>query len=149
VPAGLVTFALALPIITATSLVWQWLLSVAGLPADPQDLIALFAGTKSPLLLTLMILIATVVAPVTEELVFRAGLFRYARTRMPRWLALTLPACLFASLHANLASFAPLAVLGIIFSLAYERTGRIAVPIIAHGLFNLNTIVLILSGIGL
>ena len=42
-----------------------------------------------------------------------------------------------------------MAVLGIIFSLAYERTGRITVPIIAHGLFNLNTIVLILSGIGL
>jgi membrane protease YdiL (CAAX protease family) len=36
----------------------------------------------------------------------------------------------------------------VIFSLAYERTGRIAVPIIAHGLFNLNTIILILAGVG-
>jgi membrane protease YdiL (CAAX protease family) len=67
---------------------------------------------------------------------------------MPRWLALLLPSVLFAGLHANLASFVPLALLGVVFSLAYERTGRIAVPIIAHALFNLNTIVLILAGVG-
>lgn len=147
--AGLATFLIVLPTITACSLLWQELLSILEIPAEPQDLIALFAGAKSPLLLSLMIFLATVVAPVTEELVFRAGLFRYARSRLPRWIALTLPACLFAALHANLASFAPLMLLGIIFSVAYERTGSIAVPMIAHGLFNLNTVVLILAGIGL
>jgi membrane protease YdiL (CAAX protease family) len=40
-----------------------------------------------------------------------------------------------------------LVALGIIFSLAYERTGRIGTTIIAHGLFNLNTIILILCGV--
>jgi membrane protease YdiL (CAAX protease family) len=146
---GCAVFLIALPLITACGLLWQELLSAVGLPAEPQDLIALFASIKSPLLLAVMIFLAVVMAPVTEELVFRAGLFRYARSRLPRWLALALPACLFASLHANLASFAPLTLLGVIFSLAYERTGSIAVPIVAHGLFNLNTIVLILAGIGL
>ena len=46
------------------------------------------------------------------------------------------PACLFAALHNHLASFAPLVVLGIVFSLAYERTGRIGTAIVAHALFN-------------
>ena len=41
----------------------------------------------------------------------------------------------------------PLFVLGVVFSLAYERTGRILVTVIAHGLFNLNTIIVLLSGI--
>jgi hypothetical protein len=90
---------------------------------------------------------AILVAPITEELIFRAGLFRYLRTRIPRWAALLLPALLFASLHGNLAAFAPLAALGIVFALAYEHTGRIAVPIIAHALFNLNTLVLLLTGV--
>ena len=88
-----------------------------------------------------MIVLATVVAPATEELIFRAGIFRYARTRLPRWAALLLPACLFAALHNHLASFAPLVVLGLVFSLAYERTGRIGTAIVAHALFNLYSVI--------
>ena len=73
---------------------------------------------------------------------------------MPRWAALLIPALLFASLHVNwvtlegLASFAPLAVLAIMFSLAYERTGHIGTPMVAHALFNLNTVILIFAGVG-
>jgi membrane protease YdiL (CAAX protease family) len=50
-------------------------------------------------------------------------------------------------MHGNLVAFGPLFALGLVFAIAYERTGRIAVPIIAHGLFNLNTVVLLLAGI--
>ncbi len=145
--AGLVTFLIVVPVITAVSLLWQGLLQGLGVPADPQELIAIFTNTKSPWLIAALIVLATVIAPVTEELVFRGGLFRFMRTRLPRWAALLLPACLFAALHLNLASFVPLAALGIVFSLAYERTGSIAVPVIAHGLFNLHTILLIFAGI--
>ena len=145
---GLMTFLIALPVLAAVGITWQFLMGLFGIEFVDQDLIAIFANTDSPVLLTCMILLAAGIAPITEELIFRAGIFRYMRTRTPRWVALLGPALLFASLHANLASFAPLAALGIIFSLAYERTGSIAVPIIAHALFNLNTIVLIFSGVG-
>lgn len=145
---GLATLLIALPVLGATGLLWQTLMNSLGVELQEQDLIGIFAETKSPLLLGCMIVLAVVIAPVTEELIFRAGIFRYLRTRTPRWVALPAPALLFAALHGNLASFAPLMVLGMIFSLAYERTGTIAVPIIAHGLFNLNTIVLILAGLG-
>lgn len=145
---GFATLLMALPLLAATGVLWQAIMNALGVELQEQDLIGIFAETKSPVILGCMILLATVAAPVTEELIFRAGIFRYARTRFPRWVALLVPALLFASLHGNLASFAPLTMLGIIFSLAYERTGSIAVPMIAHGLFNLNTIVLILAGIG-
>jgi len=148
IAAGVATFLIVLPILTIVGLVWQNLLHALGIPIEAQDLIGIFANTKSPLLFSLMVLLATVVAPITEELIFRAGFFRYARTRFSRWIALLVPALLFGALHANLASFVPLAALGVIFSLAYERTGSIAVPMIAHGLFNLNTILLILAGVG-
>ena len=144
---GFATFMIALPLIAATGLIWQHLLQYCGVKLEEQELVGIFAKSKSPRLIGTMILLATVVAPVTEEMIFRAGLFRYARTRFPRWVALLVPAMLFAALHANLASFAPLMVLGIVFSLAYERTGNIAVPMVAHGLFNLNTILLIFAGI--
>ena len=145
--SGIATLLISLPVLTAVSFAWQGVLRLAGIVAEKQDLIDLFANAKSPGLLAYMIALATVIAPITEELLFRGGLFRYARTRLPRWAALLVPALLFGALHANLASFAPLVALGIIFSLAYERTGRIGTTIVAHGLFNLNTIVLILAGV--
>ena len=39
-------------------------------------------------------------------------------------------------------------LLAVMFSLSYERTGKIGTPIVAHALFNLNTVLLILSGVG-
>jgi len=145
---GSATLLIALPLVGATAIAWQSLLRLCGIAIQEQDLVGLFAETDSPLLLGGMALLAVVSAPVTEELVFRAGLFRFLRTRSPRWVPLALPALLFAAMHANLASFAPLAVLGLVFAIAYERSGTIAVPILAHALFNLNTIVMLLVGLG-
>jgi len=147
--AGLATFAIALPLLFVVGLLWTQFMELVGLPAERQEFIGLLAESKSPLLLGTLVAFASIVAPITEELVFRAGLFRYARTRLPRWAALLLPAVVFGALHGNLASFPQLIALGVLFSLAYERTGNIAVPMLAHALYNLNTIALILSGLEL
>ena len=144
---GAATFLAALPVVYAVGYVWQNLLVLCGIPAEPQELIRLFAEARSPGPLALMIVLATVIAPVTEEIVFRAGIFRYLRTRLPRWAAILAPACIFGAVHFNLESFAPLVTLGVIFSLAYERTGRITTTIVAHGLFNLFSIGIVLAGV--
>ena len=141
--SGIGTFLVAMPVVVAVGLVWQFLLKTCGLPIEQQDMIGRLANAESPTLLVAMIVLATVTAPIAEELIFRAGFFRYLRTRLPRWAALLAPACLFGALHQNLATFAPLVALGIVFSLAYERTGRIGTSIVAHGLFNAHTIALI------
>lgn len=145
--AGVLTFLAVLPVVTAVSLVWTNLLSLAGVEPARQELVDLFVNAESRTTAFIMAGFAIAVAPITEELIFRAGLFRYLRTRTPRWAALGIPALLFASLHGNLAAIAPLMALGIVFALAYERTGQIAVPMIAHALFNLNTILLLLTGV--
>lgn len=133
---GIATFLVSLPLVLVVGLVWTGLLKRCGLPVEPQDAVAFFKKNQSPALLATMIALAALVAPLTEELVFRAGIFRYARTRLPRWAALLFPAVLFGALHAHLPSFAPLVALGIVFSLAYERTGHIGTAIVAHALFN-------------
>ncbi len=38
-------------------------------------------------------------------------------------------------------------ILGVIFSIAYESTGSIAVPMVAHALFNLNSVLLFYAGV--
>ena len=153
--SGLATFLIAMPVVTAVNLASQYLMEQAGWPVEKQDLIGMFAHADSPGLLVTLIILATITAPLTEEWIFRAGLFRYLRTRVPRGVALVLPGLLFAALHVNwkslagLASLPPLTLLAVIFSLAYERTGKIGTSMIAHALFNLNTIALIFSGVGL
>jgi membrane protease YdiL (CAAX protease family) len=139
--SGGTTFLVSLPLIVVVGLVWVGLLKLCGLPVDPQDAVSIFKNAKSPGLIAAMIVLAAAIAPLTEELVFRAGIFRYARNRLPRWAALLAPACCFAALHNHLPSFAPLVALGVVFSLAYERTGWIGTPIIAHALFNSYSIV--------
>lgn len=144
--AGAATFLAALPLLVLTSAVWRVVVKALDLPAERQALVELFQQADPGPILGILIVIAVALAPITEEIVFRAGLFRYVRTRVPRPIALLGPAILFAALHANIASFAPLVVLAVVLSLAYERTGSIGVPIVAHGLFNLNTVAIILSG---
>jgi membrane protease YdiL (CAAX protease family) len=150
---GFLTFLISLPVIVVTGSLWEQLLKLLGLPVHKQDLVSLFANAGSPWLLAGMISLAVLVAPVAEELVFRAGLFRLLRGRVPRGVALFLPATVFAALHVSwltlqgLVSFAPLLALAVVLSLAYERTGRIGTVIFAHACFNLNTILVIFSGL--
>ena len=150
---GVVTVLIALPLVQFTAIAWQGVLSLCHLPVETPDNVQMFMDLRSPVLRVLYAAAATLLAPVNEEILFRAGLFRYLRGRIPRWIALLLPALIFGLLHLtrapleSLSELAPLVVLGVILSLAYERTGRIGTAIVAHALFNLVTVVLVLLGV--
>jgi hypothetical protein len=137
----------ALPCVYLLSVGWQQLLTALGLPAEPQDIVDIFANAKSGWTLAGLVVLACVIAPINEELIFRHALYRFGRQRFGRALALTVTSLLFGASHLNLAGALPLALLGAGLALAYEKTGDIRVPIIAHGLFNLNTVALILLGL--
>lgn len=141
------TLLVALPVLTLLSLGWTELLRACGLPDEPQDLIARFAESKSVFVIGGMLLVACVMAPLSEELLFRAGLYRFIRQKIGRTPALLISSLCFGALHGNWAGFLPLAVLGMLLALVYEATGSIRVVIVAHGLFNLNTILIVLSGL--
>lgn len=138
---------LALPVLSLVSMGWTFVIEKLDLPVTPQDVIEIFTSTKSPFVIAGMLFIACVGAPIYEELLFRAGLYRFCRARLGRTAALLISGCSFGLLHANWAGFLPLAILGMVLALAYEATGSIRVSIIAHGLFNLNTILVLLSGL--
>jgi membrane protease YdiL (CAAX protease family) len=145
---GLFTFLAVLPLATGSALVWERVLQMFGLPTAHQELVDMFLQSKSPASLGFLMTLAIVVAPVAEELVFRAGIFRYLRSCAPRWVAYCVSAGLFALMHANWMSALPLFILGLVFAASYEKTGRMTVPMIAHALFNFNTLLLVLSGVG-
>jgi membrane protease YdiL (CAAX protease family) len=155
VRSGIATFLAALPLVVAVSYAWEYLLVRLGLPDEKQELVDILEKTGPGALRFGFIAVATVLVPLTEELVFRGGLFRFSRTRFPRWAAITATSVLFGALHvawadhmAGLPTLAPLIVLAAIFCVAYERTGQIGTTVVAHALFNLNMIMLVLAGIG-
>jgi membrane protease YdiL (CAAX protease family) len=153
--SGAATFLIALPLVEGTSFVWNFVLQSLGLPVDGQDMVGILENSQSVALKAALVLVATLLVPFTEELVFRGGLFRFLRTRMPRRSAIALTSLLFGSLHVGwgahptgLPSLMPLAVLAAVFCVAYERTGNLGTTIVAHALFNLNTFVIVAAGLG-
>ncbi len=143
---GIGTVLVALPLIILIGLGWSALLQAMGRQVEPQDMIMILAKTRSPLVIAGLMLVACLLAPLYEELLFRAGLYRYVRQKLGRTPALLISGICFGVMHRDLTAFLPLVVLGMLFALVYEATGSIRVTIIAHGLFNLNSIIFVLAG---
>jgi membrane protease YdiL (CAAX protease family) len=92
---------------------------------------------------------AVLLAPVTEEMLFRGILYpAIKRFGYPR-LALWSTSLLFAAIHMNAVTFVPLATLALILTALYEWTDNLLAPIAAHVLFNaLNFAMLLMQQAG-
>ena len=81
-----------------------------------------------------------VVAPVAEEIFFRAFFYRALRTRLPVWSAALTDGLVFGSLHfqgVDTAIILPvIALFGVGQCLVYERTGSLFAVIAIHAAFN-------------
>jgi hypothetical protein len=147
ISTGVATFLAALPAVYLVSALWQTLLDACGFPVAHQNIVEVFLGLDTPLTQILFTIVAGVLVPINEEMIFRGGLFRGLRAAVPRRWAIGISALVFGAAHFDITSFAPLVVLGVVFALAYERTGNIRTVIVAHALFNLNTLGGLLLGI--
>jgi len=141
--AGVATLLRVLPVVMGVGFLWGMVLQGLGIPVEQQDLVGVFARADSPVALAGLVVLAIVIVPISEELIFRAGIFRILKGRIGRWPAIAVSSTLFALLHGSWVGFAPLFCLGALFCIAYERSRSVAVPMIAHGLFNLNSILMI------
>lgn len=93
----------------------------------------------APGVLWLGVVIAT---PLAEEFFFR-GLLQTALGGLVkrRGLAIALAGLLFGLAHASQPQVIPaIAIFGIILGIAYERSGSLVAPIVAHALFNAKTL---------
>ncbi|HEY9638088.1 MAG TPA: CPBP family intramembrane glutamic endopeptidase [Coleofasciculaceae cyanobacterium] len=92
------------------------------------------SDTLAPLLHNLLIVIVvTLVAPITEELIFRGILLHRWAIKWGVTPGLLLSTSLFAVFHANIIG---LFVFGLMMALLYIRTRTLIVPIVCHALNN-------------
>ena len=105
----------------------------------PQALVQKFSSAVSGgdgRLIGLIALSAVVVAPIAEEIVFRGMFYPMLSRGFGRGLAALIAAVFFALVHDTYVDAPGLAVLALCFTLAYEVTGSLLVPIFMHATFN-------------
>ena len=90
----------------------------------------------------LLFVAAVALAPLAEEVFFRAFVFAGLAGRIRPALAATISAALFAASHGMPASAPPLFAVGYACALLYRRERNIWAPIACHAAFNAAALVL-------
>ena len=90
-----------------------------------------------------LLLLAVLVAPIAEEVIFRGLLLRGLLSQIPPWAAITVQAVLFGAAHVapergwgNIGLALVLASVGAVFGAAAYLSRRLAPSIIAHAMVN-------------
>ena len=104
--------------------------------SSKQGIVELFNESQTLQQRVLIIILAVTIAPLVEEFVFRFFLYGVVRRYLGRSVGLAANSLLFAAVHAHIPSAVPLFVLGTCFTIAYEWSGSILVPMAMHALFN-------------
>ena len=110
-------------------------------PDAEQDVVESLGGDEGTIGLVIAGLMVIAVAPVVEEFFFRGFFYRALRSRFPIVVAALMDGLLFGIIHFDFESaeglliLPPLALLGFIFCLVYEKTGSLY-PVIGMHAFN-------------
>lgn len=144
-------FLLVLPVVYLVAMIAQVIAEALGRPPEPHGLLEAIGTSANPVATMVLVSAAVIVAPIYEELMFR-GLLQTMLMRLltgprdpelpvgsrvqGRWQAILITSLLFSAAHRELAFIPPLFVLSAGLGYAYERTGRLWVPMGMHALFN-------------
>jgi membrane protease YdiL (CAAX protease family) len=142
VPAACLGLAAALP---AIYFVHSLSLHLMAGDAQPQPLLQFLAGNSDLHGRLLLIVTAILIAPISEELIFRGYIFGVLRRYAGPWWAMIISASIFAAIHAHIPSLAGLFVLAVTLTLVYQSTGSLWTPMLMHALFNAVTVILTLA----
>jgi hypothetical protein len=133
---ALAALAVVLPVALGLNKICEILLTQLTGKAEPQSAMKTLEISLSLPQRTYFAFSAIVLAPLFEETLFRALLYRGMKQRGSPGLALFGSAFLFGCFHFNLLVLVPLTVFGIIMALLYDHADHLMAPIVAHSLFN-------------
>ncbi len=133
---GAVTYLAVLPLLFTTAVIYQFILLWAGIAPSMQSVIELMLQARDPRTLAYLLFLATVLAPLFEECLFRGIVLPVLLRRLGTGPAIVLSSLIFAAIHLHLPSLAPLFVVSVGFSMAYLYTGSLWAPVCMHAIFN-------------
>ncbi len=148
VTLGCLTGMLALPVAMGLGQLSEWLMVSAGEEPVAQQAVQTLQSATSPVLIGFFGLVAILLAPFAEEILFRGIIYPTVKQLgFPR-LALWGSSILFALSHANVLTTIPLLVFSLFLTQLYEHTDNLMAPIAAHSLFNAANFAWLLSSKG-
>jgi len=139
--------AIAAMLVPAVALVNFAVGQLAGQPFENPQIYAIAPGGFSWSGLIVMILVAGVVAPVSEELALRGLFFAWLDERIGQALAVAISALTFAALHGVVQLIPALTVVGVALALLYRRCGSLWPVVMAHGAFNAIMVIALYSAL--
>ena len=144
---GLATLVavVATPAGAIVTIVCSMAMQSAGMEPETQKTVQLVQTQSASHNIALLGVIAILIAPVVEELLFRGVFYPTIKQQGYPGLAIVGVSALFALSHGNAMAFIPLTLLSGALIWLYEKTNNLLAPIVAHALFNAANFVMITS----
>lgn len=92
------------------------------------------------------VIIGSVIAPVTEEFIFRGYGFYAFERRYGLWTGVVVTAFAFALVHTSIYALLPIFVAGVVLALTFHRTRSLVPCIVAHATYNFVIVTLYFLG---
>ena len=122
-------------ILTPLALVLEHLLQSAWRPVE-HPLVPVFASLGGGASRAALVVVACAVVPALEETLFRGIVYRSLRAAWSPLPAALVSALIFSVGHLSWVGFVPYLLVGLGLAWAYERSGTLLAPAVAHGAFN-------------
>lgn len=153
---GLLVYLASIPLFLAGALVTmllfvikEWISPAGEDEGIPNNQMLEIFSSGDTVTILLIFTLATIWAPLCEELIFRGALFRHLRGYLHWTLAGLVTAMLFAFMHSYGPMFVtPLIVLGFMFAFMRHWRGSLIAPMTAHFVHNFSVMTLALVVIG-
>jgi len=110
--------------------------------------LALVDAVDSPIKIVALFIAVAVVAPIVEELFYRALVQRAIVDKLGPMFGIPLAALIFGAVHLSWTELPALTAVGLVLGLLYHRSGRLGAPIVAHMTFNAFTLTTLLAAAG-
>lgn len=126
--------------LNAFELFAKWLCELVQTKFEVQTIVQYLQKGSLGLKITLG-LIAVVIAPIVEELIFRGCIYTVLKKYAGMIPALLFTSIFFSLIHNSVFAFFPLIILSMMLIWAYEKTKSLWTPIVMHMIFNATTVV--------
>lgn len=124
-----------IPILIGLTYISAVFCALFGITPESHPLVNILKKEKSFLFIGYLIVVATIIAPIFEEILFRGLFYQALKKRVGIFRAVVISSMLFSFLHFNTAQFLPIMGLGALLCLIFEYTGSLVPAIFIH-IFN-------------
>ncbi|MEA2012190.1 MAG: type II CAAX endopeptidase family protein [Verrucomicrobiota bacterium] len=128
------------PVSIAITLITLTMLNLFDYVPQGNPIMKIFSKATQPETIILLIILATIAAPICEEIIFRCIIFESFNFTLNKRISMILTSIIFASIHMVPEQIPALFFLAIILQKERNRTGNLYAAIAIHMLFNLTSL---------